>query len=124
MRLQANIDFSLTDLTEKQATAEMPLTNGIRNPFGVASGGAILWFAEVTATVLVFGRRDFSEGLTGFPVAVSLNANFLGNQPDGVLRAVSTFVKKGKTISVVRTVVTGSEGKLVADVTTTHTLPR
>jgi 1,4-dihydroxy-2-naphthoyl-CoA hydrolase len=33
-------------------------------------------------------------------------------------------VKKGKTVSVVRTTVTGDDGKLIADVTTSHVLSR
>jgi acyl-coenzyme A thioesterase PaaI-like protein len=84
----------------------------------------MLWFADVTATRLVLGDRDMSEGMQGFPLAISLNANFVGNQTDGALIAVSTFVKRGRTVSVVRTTLSGAAGKLIADVTTSHVLSR
>jgi uncharacterized protein (TIGR00369 family) len=102
----------------------MPITSGIRNPFGVVQAGAILWFADVAASVLLFGPGDPTEGMKGFPLAISLNANFLGNQTDGSFKAISTFVKKGKTVSVIRTVVLGAEDKLVADITTSHVLSK
>jgi hypothetical protein len=49
-------------------------------------------------------------------------ANLLGNQKEGTLLAIASFVKKGKAVSVVRTVVSGTDGKLIADVTTSHVL--
>ena len=60
--------------------------------------------------------------MQGFPLAISLNANLVANQKDGVLRAVATFVKKGRTVSVVRTEVRGANDRLIADVTTSHVL--
>ena len=103
---------------------EMPVADGIKNPFGVAHAGAILWFADVTATVLVMGKVDVTAGMQGFPLAIALNANFLSNQSSGSFRAISVFVKKGRTVSVVRTTVTGTGEKLIADVTTSHVLSK
>jgi len=34
--------------------------------------------------------------MAGFPLAITLNANFISNQKEGKLRAVATFIKKGK----------------------------
>jgi acyl-coenzyme A thioesterase PaaI-like protein len=62
--------------------------------------------------------------MKGFPLAINLNANFLGNQTEGSYRAVSTFVKRGKSVSIVRTMVCGEGNKLIADVTTNHVLSR
>jgi 1,4-dihydroxy-2-naphthoyl-CoA hydrolase len=125
VRIQGSIDFTLTERTPERVVAEMPIQDGIKNPFGVAHAGAMLWFADVAATVLVIGPADATTaGMKGFPLAISLNANFLGNQTEGAFKAVSTFVKKGKTVSVVRTVVTGAEGKPIADVTTSHVLSK
>lgn len=120
MKFQGTIEFTLIEQQADKTVCEMPVTPGILNPFGVANAGAILWFADVTASVLVMGKTDASEGMSGFPLAISLNANFLSNQKDGCFKATSTFVKKGRTVSVVRTVVEGEGGKLVADVTTSH----
>src|SRR5262245_16175947 len=120
MRIQGSIDFSVTERSDERVVAKMPIEAGIKNPFGVVHAGAILWFADVTATLLAFGQGDFSEGMKGFPLAINLNANFLGNQPAGTFTAVASFVKRGRTVSVVRTVVRGAEDKLIADVTTSH----
>ena len=122
MRIQGQIDFTITERTDERVVAEMPITGGIKNPFGTVHAGAILWFADVAATVLAMNSASASEGMKGFPLAISLNANLLGNQKEGQLRAVSSFVKKGRSVSVVRTVVSGTDGKLIADVTTSHVL--
>jgi 1,4-dihydroxy-2-naphthoyl-CoA hydrolase len=124
VRIQGSIDFTVIERTPERVVAEMPIQAGIKNPFGVAHAGAVLWFADVAATVLVMAPVDASAGMKGFPLAIALNANFLGNQTEGAFKAVSTFVKKGKAVSVVRTVVTGAEGKQIADVTTSHVLSR
>ncbi|QKK01257.1 MAG: PaaI family thioesterase [Pseudomonadota bacterium] len=124
MRVKGEIDFTLTEWTAGRVVAEMPVTAGIKNPFGVAHAGAILWFADVAATALVMGPGEAREGMKGFPLAISLNASLLGNQASGAFKAVSEFVKRGKTVSVVRTAVSGEGDKPIAEVTTSHVLSR
>ena len=124
MHIQGSIAFTITERTAHRVVAEMPIAAGIRNPFGVVHAGAILWFADVAASVLVLGPGEMSEGMRGFPLAISLNANLLGNQSEGSFQAISTFVKRGRTVSVVRTVVCGAADKLIADVTTSNVLSR
>ena len=120
MRVDGRIEFHVIDQTPERVISEMPIQPGIMNPFGVVHAGAILWFADVTATSLAMGSTEFSEGMAGFPLAIRLNANFAGNQKEGKLKAVASFVKKGKTVSIVRTTVFGENDKLISDVTTTH----
>jgi len=122
MKMQGSIEFTVTERTKERVVSEMPVTGGIRNPLGVVHAGAMLWLADVTATILVMGPEQASEGMKGFPLAISLNANFLGNQKEGSFKAVSTYVKRGRTVSVVRTAVYGADDKMIADVTTSHVL--
>ena len=125
MKFEGSIEFSIVEQTGDRVAAEMPLRAGIKNPFGVVHVGAILWLADVTATVLVIGPgAQASKGMKGFPLAITLNANFLGNQTDGVFKAYSSFVKRGHTVTIVRTLVYGSNEKLIADVTTNHVLSK
>jgi 1,4-dihydroxy-2-naphthoyl-CoA hydrolase len=124
MRIQGAIDFTITEQTPEWVVAEMPIHDGIKNPYGVVHAGAMLWLADVAATVLVMGTGTPESGMQGFPLGISLNANFLGNQKEGSFRAISTFVKRGKTVSVVRTAVTGADERLIADVTTSHVLSK
>jgi len=120
MKVDGRIEFYVIDQTPERVISEMPIQPGIINPFGVVHAGAILWFADVTATYLAMGSAEASVGMAGFPLAISLNANFTSNQKDGALKAIASFVKKGRTISVVRTTVLGENDRLIADVTTNH----
>ena len=97
MRIQGSIDFTLVERTQLRVVAEMPITAGIKNPFGVVHAGAMLWFADVAATALVLGPGNPTEDMKGFPLAISLNANFLANQPDGYSRQYPPSSRKGKT---------------------------
>ncbi|MFC5474721.1 PaaI family thioesterase [Paraherbaspirillum soli] len=124
MKVEGAIEFTIVERSAERVVAEMPIRSGIKNPFGVVHAGAMLWFADVTATVLVIGPGDISEGMSGFPLAINLNANLVANQTEGSFKAVASFVKRGRTVSVVRTVVLGANDKLIADVTTSHVLSK
>jgi uncharacterized protein (TIGR00369 family) len=124
MRVEGRIEFTIIDQSAERVMSEMPILPGILNPFGVVHAGAILWFADVTATVLVMGSTEFREGMSGFPLAINLNANFARNQKTGRLTAIATFVKKGKTVSIVRTLVLGENDALIAEVSTNHVAAR
>ena len=121
---QGAIEFTITERGPDRVVSEMPIGPGITNPFGVVHAGAMMWFADVTATLLVIGDANPTEGMTGFPLAINLAANFIGNQRDGTLSAVASFVKKGRTVSVVRTEVRGANQRLLADITTSHVLSK
>lgn len=120
MKIEGKIEFDVVEQTSERVVAEMPIKPGILNPYGSVNAGAILWFADVTATILVLGPSRPTEGMAGFPLAITLNANFVSNQKEGTFKAVATFVKKGKSVSVVRTIVYGKSDRLIADVTTNH----
>jgi len=121
MKIEGNIEFYVVEQVPERVVSEMPILPGIKNPYGVVNAGAILWFADITATILVLGPSTLpSEGMAGFPLAITLNANFISNQKDGTFKAVATFVKKGKRVNVVRTIVYGKSDRLIADVTTNH----
>ena len=120
MKFEGKIEFSVVEQNPEQVISEMPIDSGVLNPYGTVNAGAILWFADVTATILVLGSPEASEGMAGFPLAINLNANFVSNQKEGKFRAVSSFVKHGKTVSIVRTIVFGKNDRLIADVTTNH----
>lgn len=120
MQVTGNISFSIVSQTADEVCGEMPVQAGILNPFGTAHAGAMLWFADVCATVLAFGTTDMQAGASGFPLAINLNAALVGNQKDGMFRARAVFVKRGRQLNVVRTVITGDGDRLIADVTTSH----
>jgi 1,4-dihydroxy-2-naphthoyl-CoA hydrolase len=120
MQVQGQIAFEITEQTPERVVGRMPVQAGILNPYGTVHAGATLWFADVCATVLAFGSADMTAGQAGFPLAITLNAQLLGNQREGVFTATAVFVKKGRRLSVVRTTVSGEHGQLIAEVTTSH----
>jgi 1,4-dihydroxy-2-naphthoyl-CoA hydrolase len=124
MKIEGTIAFTIVKQESDEVISEMPVQPGILNPYGVVHAGAILWFADVTATVLAMGSTEAGEGKSGFPLAINLNANFASNQKTGMLRAVASFVKKGKTVSIVRTIVLGENDRLIAEVSTNHVSAR
>jgi uncharacterized protein (TIGR00369 family) len=120
MEVHGTIDFTIVERSAERVVGEMPVQPGILNPYGVVHAGALLWFADVCATLLALGGAEAAPGQSGFPLAIDLHAAFLANQRDGVLEARAAFVKRGRRVSVVRTTVAGANGRIVADVTTTH----
>ena len=119
-RRTGEIEFFIEQRSEDCVISRMPITPRALNPFGTIHAGAMLWLADVTATVLAIGSTQLGEKGQGFPLAINLNANLLGNQRGGEVRAEARFVRKGKRVTVVRTRVIGDNDRLLAEVTTNH----
>jgi uncharacterized protein (TIGR00369 family) len=119
-RRTGELEFFIEERNEDCVVSRMPVTPGVCNPFGTVQAGAMLWMADVTATVLAIGTGELGEKGQGFPLAINVNANLLANQREGEIFAEARFVRKGKRVTVVRTRVTGDNGRLLAEVTTTH----
>lgn len=120
MRFQGEIEYTITEHSAEHVLAEMPVRAGILNPDGVVNPGAMLWFADACATAIADDNYELAPGTAGVLTGISINAEIVGNQKDGVLRALSRFVKCGSELSVVRTIITGADEVLIADVTTSY----
>ncbi len=114
------IEFYIEERNDECVVSRMPISKDALNPFGTIHAGAMIWLADVTATVLAIGSTQIGESGRGFPLAINLNANLLGNQRGGEVRAEARFVRKGKNVSVVRTKVIGDKDRLLAEITTNH----
>ena len=115
-----NIEFTIEERTDDHVISRMPVTKGMLNPFGTVQAGAMIWMADVTATLMAIGKTEIGEDGSGFPLAVDLHTTLLGNQRDGEIQAKARVVRRGKRVIVIRTRVTGNEGRLLAELTTTH----
>jgi 1,4-dihydroxy-2-naphthoyl-CoA hydrolase len=120
MEVQGHIKFTVIERSSDEVISEMPIQPGILNPFGTVNAGATLWLADVNASVLVLEGVNPEQGMKGFPLAININAQLLGNNTAGAFVAKSNYLKKGRTVSVVKTTVTDTSGKLIAEVTTSH----
>ena len=114
------IEFFIEERANDRVISSMPVKEGILNPFGTVQAGAMLWLADVTATVLALGNIEIGPDGKGFPLAINLTTSLLGNQREGQIKAEARYVRNGKRVKVVRTRVTGDTGRLLAEVTTTH----
>jgi uncharacterized protein (TIGR00369 family) len=119
-RKTGKIEFWIQERRDDCVISTMPVKEGILNPFGTVQAGAMLWLADVTATVLALGKVEIGPNGKGFPLAINLSTNLLGNQREGEIKAEARFVRSGKRVTVIRTRVTGTQGGLLAEVTTTH----
>lgn len=118
-RMRGELEFFI-ERKEECVVSRMPVTAGMLNPFGTVHAGAMLWMADVTATVLCRSVFEAGPDGRGFPIAVDLHTTLLGNQRSGEIVAEARFVRRGQRVSVVRTRITGDDGRLLAEVTTTH----
>ncbi len=119
-RRSGEIEFFIEERNEDYVISRMPVAKGMLNPFGTVQAGAMLWMADVTATLLAIGKTELDDDGKGFPLAIDLHVSLIGNQRDGEIRAEARFVRRGRRVMVVRTRVTGKEGRLLAEVTSTH----
>jgi len=115
-----NIEFYIEERNESYVISRMPIASGMLNPLGRIQAGAMIWLADVSASVLAIGNREISQDGKGFPLAIDLHTTLVGNQNEGEIRAEARFVHKGRKIIVIRTRITGNEGRLLAEVTSTH----
>jgi uncharacterized protein (TIGR00369 family) len=114
-----NLEFYIEERTD-YVISRMPVTKGMLNPFGTVQAGAMIWVADVTATLMAIGKTEIGEDGRGFPLAVDLHTTLLGNQRDGEIRAKARVVRRGKRVIVIRTRITGNKGRLLAELTSTH----
>ncbi len=119
-KMSGSLEFFVEEVNEEHAVSRMPIAAGMLNPFGTVHAGAILWLADVTATILALGGTEAPEGGKGFPLAINLYASLLGNRRSGEIKAEARFVHKGKALTVIRTEVRSEDERLLAEITTTH----
>ncbi len=119
-RRSGDIEFYIEERNPDWVISRMPISKGILNPFGTVQAGALIWLADVTATVLAIGSQEIGPSGEGFPLAINLYTNLLSNQREGEIKAEARFVRKSQRIIVVRTRITGNGVRLLAEVTSTH----
>lgn len=60
------LPFSILEQTQDKVVGEMPIHSDIKNPYGVVHVGAMLWFADVCATVLMLDLLRQPKARKGF----------------------------------------------------------
>lgn len=114
-RVAGQIEFDIIEIKEDYAISKMPVKKGMLNPYGTVNAGAMIWMADVTASALTYNKVG-----QGFPIAINLFANLHRNLKEGEITAEARITRSGRRITSVRTILTGDNGKLLAEVLTSH----
>ncbi len=117
-----SIGFSIVRREDDRVVSRLVIDDGVRNPVGKVHGGAIVWLADVTASVLAIGSREIGPSGDGFPLAVDLHTTFIANQGEGEITAEARYLRRGRRVIMIRTTVVGNGGRVLAEVTSTHVL--
>ena len=105
--------MEVAELTPDRAVTSLTIRPEVRNPYGVAHGGALYTLADnATGMVAHMDGRSY--------VTQSSNMYFLQNQTEGVIRAEATVKRRGRTTCLVEVDITGENGKLLASGTFVH----
>src|SRR5882724_4395118 len=91
------IAFSLVEQSAERVVARMTVGDGVRNPFGTVHAGAMIWMADVAATMAI-GEGGLAPDGKGFPLAIDLHAALVGNQRAGEIEAEARIVRRGHRV--------------------------
>ncbi|MEX2373396.1 MAG: PaaI family thioesterase [Dehalococcoidia bacterium] len=108
------------EVTDERAVAELTTEPHHLNPTGMIHGGVLLGLADNIATAMANRAHRAIDGDERFMVGIDLHASMLANQPGGTVRFEARPVRAGRRVVFIRTVVTGENGRTLAEVTTTH----
>jgi uncharacterized protein (TIGR00369 family) len=115
-----HLGFEPSVVDDEHAVQRLVIQPHHTNPTGAIHGGVIIALADNLATAMA-GRANAGGAAEGkFMVGVDLHAVMLRNQQGGTITAESRVVRRGRRVTVIRTIVTGDDGKALAEVTTTH----
>lgn len=122
-RLETNMTFDehigMTS-TGSLHEARIVIEEHHKNPTGNINGGVIISLADNLATGCAGDHWSSKFNDEGFMVGIDLHAVMLSNQLGGTIVARSEPVRVGKRVTVIRTIVTGTNDRLLAEITTTH----
>lgn len=90
------------------------------NPTGNINGGLLISLADNIATGAAGRAYKAKFGEDRFMVGVDLHATMQSNQQGGTVRGEARATRVGRRVTFVRTQVFGTEGQVLAEVTTTH----
>jgi 1,4-dihydroxy-2-naphthoyl-CoA hydrolase len=107
--LDAKLGIEITDYDPDRLVATMPV-EGNQQPFGLLHGGATCSLIETIGS----WAGAMAAGPERQVVGVELNVSYLRGATDGVVTAVCTPVRRGRTLATFRIDVTDDQGRPTA----------
>lgn len=91
------LDIKATEINADSLVVTMPITDNVRQPFGILHGGASVVLAESVGSVasnLIIDTENYAG------VGLDINANHVRSASKGIVRATCTPLHIGKTTHV------------------------
>lgn len=114
------LGMNLVQLGEGKALFTMRVDKRFHNPMGTLHGGIMTDLADASMGVALMSLLGEEESFT----TLELKINFLRPVYEGELRAEAKVLHRGRTIALVESVLSNSEGKEVARATATQMVLR
>lgn len=108
--LLETLDIQFSDLGDGFIEATMPVTPTVHQPYGILHGGASIALAETVGSVLSAMYIDTEKYKS---VGMQMTSNHLRPKQDGVVTAKAEFVKKGRTVHLVKIDIKDEQGNLI-----------
>jgi uncharacterized protein (TIGR00369 family) len=105
------LGITIVDATPDRVQVEMEVTPKVHQPFGLLHGGASAVMAESAASIGAYLNCEQGRETA---VGVELNISHLRAKSDGLVRAVATPVRKGRSLHVWTIDLSDEEGRPVA----------
>jgi uncharacterized protein (TIGR00369 family) len=104
------LGLQLEEATPDRVVATVPVTPDLHQPYGLVHGG--VYASVVEATASIGAALWFAD--QGRTVGIGNQTEFLRPVRDGVLRAVATPLKRGRSTQLWQVEVTDAHGHLAA----------
>ena len=126
--LMTELGIEITKRGEDGAAGRLALSEAVQQGAGpIFHGGAIIALADTVASVACLGRIDPTFATAAdprtVPVAVQISSSLVSNANSGSLRCESVVIHAGRRMMVASSTITAEDGRLVAQVTSTHLRP-
>ena len=103
-------NMKIEKISPECSEISMKITHGVTNLMGMVHGGMLYALADVVTglTARADGRKYVTQ---------SAHINFIRNVSEGTVYAKGILIRRGRSITIVRSEVTDEKGNLLADVT-------
>src|SRR4051812_41396741 len=109
--LDSHLGFEFIEIKEDSARASVPVTNRVRQPYGLVHGGVYAALAESLASIAT-AAAVWDDG--NIAVGLSNATSFMRPATTGVVHAQATRRHRGRTTWVWDVDMTDDEGRLCA----------
>jgi uncharacterized protein (TIGR00369 family) len=104
------LGIRFTEATRDRVVAELPIRDDLKTFGGRLHGGAIMAFADTVGATATFINLPPGAATT----TLESKSNFFAGATEGIVRAESTPLHRGRTTMVWQTRVTDAAGRLLA----------